>query len=195
MYQIQDKNNRYLKISIDNKISFTNNESLADVFPSEREATDFIRKAFKKKTRKNYKAVRCDNDFVSDLQSYQSSENEKIADRYIKSIEGFEKVISTYLDPEIERYTQELQKFDGVILDIRHWLRDENTKLNASQGYQVMKKLQDIERERVVCKKQLQRVAILRGCVRKACTKSETFEYDDYKNRQIEDVKVFLFGN
>jgi hypothetical protein len=196
MYHIQDKNNRYLKITLDNKITFTTNESLADVFPSEREATDFIRKTFKKKTRRNYRAVNCDVGFVSDLsKAYQLVEKEKSADRYAKSIEGFERVIGTYLDPEIERYTQELQKFDGMILDIRHWLRDQSTKLNACQGYQAMKKLQDIERERAACKKELQRVAILRGNIRKACNKAENFEYEEYKYRQIEDVRVFLFGN
>ena len=195
MYHIQDKNNRYLKITLDNKITFTTNESLANVFPSEREATDFIRKTFKKKTRRNYRAVNCDVGFVSDLsKAYQLVEKEKSADRYAKSIEGFERVIGTYLDPEIERYTQELQKFDGMILDIRHWLRDQNTKLNACQGYQAMKKLQDIERERAVCKKELQRVAILRGNIRKACNKAENFEYEEYKYRQIEDVGVFIFG-
>lgn len=196
MYHIQDKNNQYLKITLDNKITFTTNESLADVFPSEREATDFIRKTFKKKTRRNYRAVNCDVGFVSDLsKAYQLVEKEKSADRYAKSIEDFERVIGTYLDPEIEKYTQELQKFDGMILDIRHWLRDQNTKLNACQGYQAMKKLQDIERKRVECKKELQRVAILRGNIRKACNKAENFEYEEYKYRQIEDVRAFLFGN
>lgn len=39
MYLIKDKSDRYLKINIDNKIKFVNNETLADVFPSEREAT------------------------------------------------------------------------------------------------------------------------------------------------------------
>ena len=195
MYHIQDKNNRYLKITLDNKITFTTNESLADVFPSEREATDFIRKTFKKKTRRNYRAVNCDVGFVSDLsKAYQLVEKEKSADRYAKSIEGFERVIGTYLNPEIEKYTQELQRYDGIILDIRHWLRDENTKLNACQGYQVMKKLQDIERKRAECKKQLQKVEILCGCVRKACERSVNFKYEEYKNREIEDVRAFLFG-
>lgn len=57
-----------------------------------------------------------------------------------------------------------------------------------------MKKLQDIECERVACKKELQRVAILRGNIRKACNKAENFEYEEYKYRQIEDVGVFIFG-
>lgn len=194
MYLIKDRLSRYLKISIDNKITYTPNECLATPFPSEREATDFIRKAFKKKTRKNYRVVRCDNDFVSDLKIHQSSNEKGTDDKYAKGIQAFDEIVNTYLTPDIEKYTQQLQKYDGMILDIRHWLRDQNTKLNACQGYQAMKKLQDIERERAACKKELQRVAILRGNIRKACNKAENFEYEEYKYRQIEDVGVFIFG-
>ena len=60
MYIIKDKNNRFIKKTIDNQITFTNNESLADAFSSEREANDVIRKTFTKKNRKNFKAVWCD---------------------------------------------------------------------------------------------------------------------------------------
>ena len=80
-----------------------------------------------------------------------------------------------------------------MILDIRHWLRDENTKLNVCQGYQVVKRLQDIERERAACKKELQRVTMLRDAVKKACRESVSFEYNEYKNREIEDVRAFIF--
>ena len=53
MYRIQDSNNRFIKKTVDNKITFTYSESLADIFPSEREANDFLRKMFSKKARKN----------------------------------------------------------------------------------------------------------------------------------------------
>lgn len=195
MYLIKDKSDRYLKINIDNKIKFVNNETLADVFPSEREATDFIRKVFKKKTRKNYRVVKCDNDFVSDLKTYQSLNEKETDDRYAKGIQAFDEIINTYLNPEIEKYTEQLREYDYMILDIRHWLRDKKTKLNACRGYQAMKKLQDIERERVDCKKELQRVAMLRGSIRKACNESVNFEHEEYKYKQIKNMEEFLFGN
>ena len=68
-------------------------------------------------------------------------------------------------------------------------------KLNVCQGYQVVKKLQDIERARAACKKELQRVSALRNNVRKACQESVSFEYEDYKNRQIDDVRTFIFAD
>lgn len=195
MYLIKDKSDRYLKINIDNKVKFVSNETLADVFPSEREANDFIRKFFRKKTRKNYKVVRCDNDFVSDLKTHQSSTTQEIDDGYTKGIQAFDEIINTYLNPEIEKYTEQLREYDYMILDIRHWLRDKKTKLNACQGYQAMKKLQDIERERVDCKKELQRVAMLRGSIRKACNESVNFEHEEYKYKQIKNMEEFLFGS
>ena len=193
MYLIRDKSNRYLKRSADSKITFTNSESLADVFPSVREANDYIRKAFTKKNRKFYKAVWRDTDSLSKPILNQPSGAEETSDGYTQSIEIFDESISTYLNPEIEKFYQKLQVYDGMILDIRHWLRDENTRLNVCQGYQVAKRLQDIERDRAECKKELQRVTLLRGAVQKACQDSESFEYDDYKNRQIEDVRAFIF--
>lgn len=195
MYLIKDRLGRCLRINIDNKIKFVNNETLAEVFPSEREADDFIRKTFSKKVRKKYRVIKCDNDFIPELKTYQSSNDKEVNDKFVKSIQAFDEIINTYLNPEIEKYTKQLREYDYMILDIRHWLRDEKTKLNACQGYQAMKKLQDIERERVACKKELQRVAILRGDIRKACNQAENFEYEEYKYRQIENMEEFLFSN
>ena len=195
MYLIKDRIGRFLKVNIDNKIKFVNNETLADVFPSEREANDFIRKTFKKKTRKNYRVTKSNDDYVSDLKAYQSVDEQEINDNYIKSLQAFDEIINTYLNPEIEKYTKQLREYDYMILDIRHWLRDKKTKLNACQGYQVMKKLQDIERMRADCKEELQRIAILRGNIRKSCNKAESFEYEEYKYRQIENMEDFLFSN
>ena len=193
MYQIKDTNNRFIKKTIDNKITYTYSESLADVFPSEREANDYIRKTFGKKARKKYRAVRSENDSSPELISFKQTISEDATEKYRLGIESFDEAIQTHLDPEIEKYIQKLQEYDGMILDIRHWLRDENTKLNVCQGYQVVKRLQDIERERAACKKELQRVTMLRDAVKKACRESVSFEYNEYKNREIEDVRAFIF--
>ena len=195
MYQIKDTNNRFIKKTIDNKITYTYSESLADVFPSEREANDFIRKMFSKKARKKYRAVKSENDTAAELIPLKPSSAEESTANLKSSIDSFDETIHTQLDPEIEKYSQELQKYDGMILDIRHWLRNENTKLNVCQGYQVVKKLQDIERARAACKKELHRVSALRNNVRKACQESVSFEYEDYKNRQIDDVRTFIFAD
>ena len=195
MYQIKDTNNRFIKKTIDNKITYTYSESLADVFPSEREANDFIRKMFSKKARKKYRAVKSENDTAAELIPLKPSSAEESTANLKSSIDSFDETIHTQLDPEIEKYSQELQKYDGMILDIRHWLRNENTKLNVCQRYKIVKKIQDIERARETCKKELQRVTALRNAVRKACQESVSFDYEDYKNRQIDDVRAFIFSD
>ena len=195
MYLIKDRLSRYLKISIDNKITYTPNECLATPFPSEREANDFIRKMFSKKARKKYRAVKSENDSELELVPLKPDVAKESTVNLKSSIDSFNETIHTHLDPEIESYSKKLQEYDGMILDIRHWLRHENTKLNVYQGYQVVKKLQDIERAREACKKELQRVTALRNTVRKACQESVSFEYEDYKNRQIDDVRAFIFAD
>ena len=195
MYLIQDTNNRFIKKTTNNQITYTYSESLADVFPSEREANDFIRKMFSKKARKKYRAVKSENDSELELVPLKPDVAKESTVNLKSSIDSFNETIHTHLDPEIESYSKKLQEYDGMILDIRHWLRHENTKLNVCQDYQVVKKLQDIERAREACKKELQRVSALRNNVRKACQESVSFEYEDYKNRQIDDVRAFIFAD
>ena len=195
MYLIQDTNNRFIKKTTNNQITYTYSESLADVFPSEREANDFIRKMFSKKARKKYRAVKSENDSELELVPLKPDVAKESTVNLKSSIDSFNETIHTHLDPEIESYSKKLQEYDGMILDIRHWRRNENTKLNVCQGYQVVKKLQDIERAREACKKELQRVTALRNTVRKACQESVSFEYEDYKNRQIDDVRAFIFAD
>ena len=195
MYLIQDTNNRFIKKTTNNQITYTYSESIADVFPSEREANDFIRKMFSRKARKKYRAVKSENDSELELVPLKPDVAKESTVNLKSSIDSFNETIHTHLDPEIESYSKKLQEYDGMILDIRHWLRHENTKLNVCQDYQVVKKLQDIERAREACKKELQRVTALRNTVRKACQESVSFEYEDYKNRQIDDVRAFIFAD
>ena len=198
MYLIKDRLSRYLKISIDNKITYTPNECLATPFPSEREAADFLRKMFSKKQRKIYKVVQDINkplsDFITKHQLIQSDVLNQNYDKYSNTIIGFGNFVDTYLTPEIERYSKELSYYDRQIQDIRHFIRDESTKLNAYQGYQVFAKMQELERKRVSVKKELQRYAYLRARINKAVRCFEDFKYEEYKNREIEDVRAFLFG-
>ena len=112
MYLIKDRKGRFLKITHNNNISYTTNESLAEHFPSEREATDFLRKMFSKKQRKIYKVVQDINkplsDFITKHQLIQSDVLNQNYDKYSDTIIGFGNFVDTYLTPEIERYSKEL---------------------------------------------------------------------------------------
>ena len=200
MYLIKDRKDRFVKITHSNDLSHTTNENLAEHFQSEREATDFLRKMFNKKQRKMYKVVQNQDiekslsDFKTKHKPIQFDNSDRCSNKYLDTITGFDGFVDTYLTPEIEKYSKELSRYDKQIQDIRHFIRDENTKLNACQGYQVFIKIQELERKRVGVKKELQRYAYLRARVNKAVRYFEDFEYEEYKNREIEDVRAFLFG-
>lgn len=199
MYLIKDRLSRYLKISIDNKITYTPNECLATPFPSEREATDFLKKMYNKKSRKMFKIIK-ENDtayseFTTVSNQVNQSQNQKDStNKYEQCVKDFNKSISTYLSPEITEYVKQVKTYDNMILDIRHFLRREDTKLNACQGYIVVKKLQTLERERAACKKELQRLLLLKTSVRQAIKEADKFDYVEYKNREIVNVREYLFG-
>lgn len=181
MYFIVNKQTgEYLKTTVD-KFGFTANVTLADTFDTLEETNVYIKKITPRKLRKMCKVVDVDD----------KTKTEVLSDVNFK--QAIQETMDTYLTPQIKNYTAQLKKYDGMILDIRHYLRDENTKLNAYQGWKVMSVLQKLERERANYKKELQRVVQLRSSIKKAVKDSESFEYEDYKNRQIEDVTEFIF--
>ena len=150
MYLIKDRKDRFVKITHSNDLSHTTNENLAEHFQSEREATDFLRKMFNKKQRKMYKVVQNQDiekslsDFKTKHKPIQFDNSDRCSNKYLDTITGFDGFVDTYLTPEIEKYSKELSRYDKQIQDIRHFIRDENTKLNACQGYQVFIKIQEL---------------------------------------------------
>ena len=193
MYLIQNKNGSYVKTGI-NGIVLTSNESLADSFQSRRTATDFITKNFNKKQRKYYTTV-----YISGMTDPLERSEKDTSVSIVKTDDtkkNHGKQIQDFVEQElaldIEKYKEEMNKYDGIILDLRHYIRNENTKLNASWGYKIAKSLQIVERKRVECKKEYQRLVALREGILKAIEDSQTFEYEPYKNRVIEDVFEFV---
>ncbi len=187
MYLIKDKSDRYLKTTVD-KITFTANETMADTFYSQREAADYMRKRFPKKRRRLYKIVFIDN--VIDLTPDTNIQSN--IDYFDKSQQQIDNLIQVSINPEIEKYRVQLIKYDDMILDIRHYIRDETTKVNACLGYKIFKALQDIERKRAECKKELQRIMMLKNKLEKALIDAKDFDYEPYKYREIYDINEYI---
>ena len=198
MYLIKDSKGRYLKTTV-NKMMFITNEILADTFRSQREATDYIRKRFNKKSRRFYKPV-----YISDVKEPLSSikinnktnqniiSNIENIDWYNKTQQQINTIIQMQLNPLIEYYRSELIRYDDIILDLRHYIRDENTKANACWGYMIFKAMQDTERQRAECKKELQRILLLKTNLEKSITLTQEFEYEPYKYRVIQDIEQYI---
>lgn len=196
MYLITNKNGKYLKETLDS-ISFVSNVILAEKFNSQREANDYIIKHFPKKKRRYYRIS-----FVSDIDDNfttstsntpeNPAEPQPQAAECLSFTETIQQAINTYLSPDIDKYKAELKQYDDMILDIRHYIRDENTNVNACMGFKIFKRLQSVERKRVKCKKELQRLLKLQTGIQTSITESENFEYEPYRNRIVTNMLEFI---
>ena len=89
-------------------------------------------------------------------------------------------------------YMDKLQYYDDIILDIRHYIRDENTRLNACQAANVLYRLQRIERKRAEVKCELKRIYQVFDSIDNAISVANEFHYTPYKPRVIEDMDEFM---
>lgn len=112
-------------------------------------------------------------DIVSDLKDVQLQVTTKFHQR------------KTALHKEIERC-------DNIILDIRHFARDGTTRLNACQAAKAFYKQQEIERQRLQAKMELNRINAVEEFINNAIETADTFDYSDYKPREIKDIITFL---
>lgn len=196
MYLITNKNGKYLKETLDS-ITFVSNAIIAEKFNSQREASDYIIKHFPKKKRRYYRVS-----FVSDIDDNFTSSASNTPENPIEPktqitesltfAETIQQAIGTYLLPDIDKYKAELKQYDDIILDIRHYIRDENTTVNACMGFKIFKRLQSVERQRVICKKELQRLLKLQAGIQASITESENFEYEPYRNRIVTNMLEFI---
>lgn len=196
MYLIQDNTGKYCKTKPKGKPVFTPKIQDAHSFPSEREASDFLRKHWNKKTRAHFRVIQHE-EYKSEFQTVE------IFDRieHVKSLDlGFsiaemEKDIESKLTEQIELRKADVKRAEGKLSDIQHFLLSPDTHLNVYQCYLTVQKLQELLRERCESKKEFQRLSILRAETNKAFKMAENFEYDSYKNKVIDDVKEFLFAD
>lgn len=194
MFVIIDQHGKYLDGNSSNAL-FVRNINNAHKFPSEREAQDCIRKIFAKKKRRNYKVRQYFEPQAVTAQK-EKNENEKSLPNTASVCVDYEAAvaesITKSLEPMIEYYRNQLSTYDKMLSDVRHYIRDENTNLNACMGYKAFKTMQDLERKRANAKRELRRMTILRQNVEKAIEEAKDFKYEPYQNRVIEDVVGFI---
>ncbi len=87
---------------------------------------------------------------------------------------------------------EKLSYCDRVILDIRHYIRDENTKLNACQGYKVFKMLQEIERERLAVKTEMAKINEALTNMQQTDSKVKNFAFPPYNPRAVQDIGAYF---
>ena len=100
-------------------------------------------------------------------------------------------IMSRYETKKSELVTT-IERCDAIILDIRHFSRDNKTRLNACQAAKAFYKQQEIERKREQAKMELNRIYAVEKFVDNAISVADDFYYDDYRPREVEDMTEFL---
>lgn len=110
----------------------------------------------------------------------------------LSSLKEVRKSIINQLSDKQHEYLDKLQYYDDVILDIRHYIRDESTRLNACQAANVLYRLQRIERKRAEVKCELNRIYQVFDSINNAIQVANEFNYVPYKPRVIDDMDEFM---
>ena len=193
MYVVRDNTGKYCKLKPTGKVVFGLSTKDAQKFHSEREASDFIRKHWKKRAYNNFKVV-CLDDYISEFQTVDVDMGDNAIPENMLNMPSMQKEIHRRLTKQIEILKEDLRTCERKLCDVQHYLRHPDTELNMQQSYLTIQKLQHILRERAETKRELQRLHILRAETSRAFSSAESFEYDEYKNKAIPDIEEYLFS-
>ena len=164
----------------------------ATKFADDFEAEKYITNQIKKSQRELYNVIHINSKESSKISvsNTQISNNNKSTT--ISLLEDIKSKVEQKLGSQKNNYCQQLKYYDDAILDIRHYIRDENTKLNACQAAKLLYKLQQTERKRAEVKCELQRIGQVLDSISHAIDSANDFEYAPYKPRVIDDMGEFL---
>lgn len=146
---------------------------------SKNEAEKYINNQIRKSQRELY--------YVSESKSkttiliQNNSENNAIKNQVVTELKSIKSDIVRKFSKQKDKCIEKLQYYDGVILDIRHYIRDENTRLNACQAAKVLYKLQQIERSRADVKREIARINLIQDTIDTTINNADNFEYAPYK--------------
>lgn len=153
------------------------------------EAEKYINNQIKKSQREFYYVSECKGKTIL---KQNISENNTIKNQVVSELKSIKSEIVRKFSRQKDMCTEKLQYYDGVILDIRHYIRDENTKLNACQAAKVLYKLQQVERSRSDVKREIARINLIQDTIDSTINNADNFEYAPYKPRVVEDMGKFL---
>lgn len=183
------KDKYYVKV-VNNKPTLVSTLDRATTFKAG-EAEKYIKNQIKKNFRSQYiietVEIKSKQHKVNDL-----PEPEFVKTDVVSSLKEVRKSIINQLSDKQHEYFDKLQYYDDAILDIRHYIRDESTRLNACQAANVLYRLQRIERKRAEVKCELQRIGQIFDSIDGAINVANEFHYTPYKPRVIENMDEFL---
>ena len=153
----------------------------------------FLNTAIPFKQRKDYEIIQCGRDVTPTKETSVEKSQSK------QEIEDTTKVAYTvqqYATSQFAKLKQDLEKqlnyCDSAIIDVLHFLGDENCRLNAVQLCKVAQKLQELERGHTAAKKELQRIDSIMETVGSIKEKASKFEYAPYKPKVLHNIKELI---
>lgn len=134
-----------------------------------------------------------------EVRHYYRVVHAKECDSHEADYEGEEPFLSKFnlsagvmLKARINELASELSNYDKIILDIRHFAREESTKLNACQAAKVFYKLQQVERSRLKVKEEMSRLIEFEKAFEKAMASADEFAYPQYKPRCVDNMYEYI---
>ena len=189
MYNVIKKSDYYVK-AVGNSPVLVSTLDKATLFKVG-EAEKYIKNRIRKNVRNEYQIVQTEiQDVPSKISDIPKPEFQKSS--VTSELKDIKESVHKKLSDKQNMYKDKLQYYDDVILDIRHYIRDENTRLNACQAANVLYRLQRIERKRAEVKCELQRINQVFDAINTAISKADDFSYVPYKPRVIENMDEFL---
>ena len=189
MYNVIKKSDYYVK-AVGNSPVLVSTLDKATLFKVG-EAEKYIKNRIRKNVRNEYQIVQTEiQDVPSKISDIPKPEFQKSS--VTSELKDIKESVHKKLSDRQNMYKDKLQYYDDVILDIRHYIRDENTRLNACQAAKVLYKLQQIERSRADVKREIARINLIQDTIDSTINNADNFEYAPYKPRVIEDMDKFL---
>lgn len=188
MYVIQKvgQDNLYVKVERGIPVIVTDINKATQF--SKNEAEKYINNQIRKSQRELYYV----SESKTTILKQNNSENNTIKNQVVSELKSIKSDIVRKFSKQKDKCIEKLQYYDGAILDIRHYIRDKSTRLNACQAAKVLYKLQQIERSRADVKREIARINLIQDTIDSTINNADNFEYAPYKPRVIEDMDKFL---
>ena len=198
---ILKRDNQYIRIKKSRPVSVSDLKR-ATKYNTEFEAEKFIENNIRPEERSYYQVVKYSAEKLPSLASVISKPKPVAKTQPPTEITLKTDIVSDLKDVKLQvalrlncrkaELLREMERCDNIILDIRHFARDGNTRLNACQAAKAFYRQQEIDRQRMRAKMELKRINAVEDMIDTAISTAETFDYVPYKPREVKDMVEFL---
>ena len=159
----------------------------------DKQARVFLNTVIPFKQRKDFDIIQCGR---YETPTTKTSATQPPSNKEIDDTAKVAYTIQQYATSQFAKLKQDLEKqlnyCDSAIIDVLHFLGDENCRLNAVQLCKVAQKLQEFERGHTAAKKELRRIESVMEAVGGIKDKAGEFEYQPYKPKVIHSIEELI---